>query len=380
MADKKNNGVPGKSSLGQLFAEQQRRLDDPAQLVQVLQSLAEQTSLHLEKRSARDFPKEWLVNALTTEFLKYCIEDDYVDLLPGRAVAVKALKELLSDDYCLSTPIVHFAGAVHDVATKSLMKDSKVAVRLGSGHDSCDIVGSVPLESGQPFLVSTRYYPFVSLLEQSIANPHYVNGVLNAFEERLRHCQAEDGIGALCFVEKAVGPVGALGMISSLVSRLQIPAFVYRASYWSSRAKLAGCVPSPKTKIVLVYDLFVTGEGIRQTAKDLYERFDLHVVVAVVLYSYDKSVIIDVDGRKIKIMAIGSNDALAEQIQCVILGQNETENIKRLPDGGTLADSPFERGGMGSAFPAENGTEPMQDELPAPQWRPRLGHYRQKKL
>ena len=378
MIDKKFNGARQKSAFAQLSAEQQRQLDDPTQLVAVLQRLAERTSLQLETATSQDFAKEWLVNALTTEFLKYCIEDDYVDLAPIQTRAAKALKELLSDSFTLNPAIERFAGVMQNIATRSLLKDQKVAVRLGSGRDGCDIVGSVPRKFCRPFLVSSLYYPFVSLLEQSIANPQYVEAVLNAFEVRLKYCEAENGVAALCFVEKAVGPVGALGMISSLVSKVQLPAFVYRASYWSTRSKLVGCVPKPKTKIALVYDLFVTGDGIRQTSKDLYERFDLQVVAAVVLYSYGKSDRITVDGREIKIMAIGSHDALSDQIERVVSRQTETENIKLLPEHGILADSRFGGRGMGSAFLADNKTKPMQDEHPAPQWRQRLGYYKQK--
>lgn len=61
---------------------------------------------------------------------------------------------------------------------------------------------------------------------------------------------------------------------------------IYREGSWLPRAQLAGSIPSSEAKILIVYDLVVTGTGIRDTIYELKRLHGLTVAAALVLFSY----------------------------------------------------------------------------------------------
>jgi orotate phosphoribosyltransferase len=182
--------------------------------------------------------------------------------------------------------------------------------------------------------------------------------VVDAFARCLVRLCDKEHISCLGFIEKIAGPVGALSMIPELVRELKLPACIYRADHWPTRATLAGYQLRPTDRIALVYDLIVTGDGIRQAAEDLKAKFGATVVAAVVLFGYGekRDKLDNVNGQTIPLEAIGWYNDFAAQIQKVQADKVvQTTNITTLSSGRRNSRSPAAGGGTGDSPPSHGG-------------------------
>ena len=151
---------------------------------------------------------------------------------------------------------------------------------------SLPIKGRVPRDPDELIPVSSEFYDFVAVLDDNLADPLYAQNMVHQFVARLKKLRADQGIKSICFIEKDAGPVGALTMLAQLVAGTGMPATIYRESKWSKTANFAGRRPLPKERVAFVYDLVVTGGGIRHAAKVLQTETQAVPCAALVLFSY----------------------------------------------------------------------------------------------
>lgn len=213
-------------------------------------------------------------------------------------------------------------------------------VRPGDeGSNGCHFAGVLAGSKGEMFQVSSQQKPFVAVLEDSLGDPLLAEGVTREFASHLNELKKSLNFSWLCFVEKEAGPVGAVCMTSALVTATGLPACVYRAGYWAQRAKVVGRQPARGTRIALVYDLIVSGKGIREVAHELRRTLGVSVVGAVVLYAYDGNDRIEADGEVIQVRALCSDRSLVAEIEKILEGAQETEHIKLLTNRRSLSSS-----------------------------------------
>lgn len=293
--------------------EQQQRNGEVGGFVSALQQIGSLTPFLHGEPSARQFAKAWILQSLATEFLRNVIEDDYVDLDPVRRKFSSAVLDLVGRDDWIDNTLEEILRSCRSVADAQVLAER--VVLHGDRFDASYRVA----QAGRPLIpVSKHSYAAVPILEDSVTDPALVGGVIDAFCRHINLFRDTDGITCLCFIEKDVGPVGAIGMLASLVRELKLPACIYRSGYWSPHAKLAGHRPIPTDRVVLVYDLLVSGDGIREAADDLKTCYGVTVVAAIVLLAYTRqSEIKTADGMSIRIDALQRYDDIAGHFEQV---------------------------------------------------------------
>lgn len=155
------------------------------------------------------------------------------------------------------------------------------------------------------FWVSNTTAMRVPILEESLGSPGENESVSGAFADRLRQLKDNLNLSRLCFIEKEMGPVGALSMMSSLVASTGLPACIYRETHWTNALSLAADRPRPGDRVAIVYDLVVTGAGITGAADILKELTGASTVAALVLCGYGpkRSELISPKGQRINLTA-----------------------------------------------------------------------------
>lgn len=83
-----------------------------------------------------------------------------------------------------------------------------------------------------------------------------------------------------------MGPVGAISMLSSLVAETGLPACIYRETRWAKGVAITADKPLSGDRILMVYDLIVTGAGIGAAADIVHEISGATTHAAVVLCGY----------------------------------------------------------------------------------------------
>lgn len=348
-------------------------------LIGAIQSLADNLGNSLENYSGQEFAHRWLLHTLANEILKYSIEDDRISIEGERKELATQLIALVSSRNWISKDVYSLLESYRKIATRKSFPvvGAEVSSPADENADSALFKGWIAKERSDHFQVSRKHVPFVSILEDSLCNPRYSEGVCNAFIQNLEQLKSECGINWICFVEKSAGPVGAIGMVSSIVSRLGMPACIFRAGYWSSNTKLVGCRPSSNDKVAIVYDLFVTGDGIKQVATEAWQLFNIPIVAAVVLYAYDsRKSIMTQDGRTVVVRSISRDASLSKEIHELMEGKTEQTAHIKLLENGRNDFSPAE--GRGS-FLSKNRRASMKRSTESDfSWKPRLVMYRHK--
>jgi orotate phosphoribosyltransferase len=367
--------------LEQVYASRTQQLANPHKLVEALLGLCGDMSQTLESIPTEKFAKGWLLHALATELLKYSIEDDYINLEDMRPDASAAFRDLLESDDWINLKLERFLEVCRKVAEKQAIPAQQVRIRIPTRSGNRQVTGWIAERDQPPIPVSSEYFPFVSLLEDSIVDPSLVRGIVEAFTERLVQLQEKEKISCLCFVEKGAGPIGAVSMLATLVGALNLPACIYRENYWAKRAKLVGYQPTISDRIALVYDLVVTGNGIRQVAKELKTKYDATVVAAVVLFGYDMSrKELESNDQTIKVESIGWYQNLASQVEEIRTKEvGETPDIIKVVSSlvanpRSIASTPRVAGGIEDAPPLQGGKSNMSPS-PSHRWNRSLSTY-----
>ena len=125
-----------------------------------------------------------------------------------------------------------------------------------------------PIEG--PFLVSSKFFPYLIDLDVNLSYPNSASSILKAYESLIKIQQKEKGINKLCFIRKRKGPNGALLTYAHLVKNT-LPGMLYREKYFYNDARIHGTSIEDEDKICLIYDLSVTGSGLQNCATFLKE-------------------------------------------------------------------------------------------------------------
>jgi hypothetical protein len=278
-------------------------------LASVLLDIQAEMASRLDFLSLEDFPKAWILYVLTGDLLKYSIEDDYVDVNVLRPALQSLSKLLLREDW-IDADLYKCIQIGSEVGKQRPLEPIHVSVSGKNAVDREAIFKAWIANPDQPIPVSSSFQKLIPILELNVADPEWVQGVVNGFESYLRRLRDKDGITHLCFVWKEAGPVGAISMLSSLVERVKLPACIYRLGYWSRRSRVTGSLPQAGDRVAIVYDLLVTGDGVRRIAENLKKDMEVTVAGAVVLLGYgERKDTLEVDGQVIKVHAFDWCDA-----------------------------------------------------------------------
>lgn len=240
----------------------------------------------LREARPKDFPRQWLLWALQAEIHRYSMEDDYVDSSAGVCEGAEAAFETLERSTDWVHPKLQAAlEACRALGTAAELPHAQEERLLEDGAERFPITMS--RADGQVGIsVSSMRARYVPIFEANLGDPHYCSGLISAFRRRLTDMQRTLGVNHLLFIEKEVGPVGAISMMSSLVEATGLPASIYRETHWAKRAAIAGREPAKGDRVAILYDLIVTGAGICNAADAVMSLRGAITVGSIVLCGY----------------------------------------------------------------------------------------------
>lgn len=250
----------------------------------------------------------WLLQKIATEVLRYSIEDDRVNcrFLAG-----------------LSDPMTHLFGSLDQKSPtdvfesigrilESLRELPKVGAHLKDVNIPALRGGLMPIkawisDSDKELIpVSSKLYPFMPNLDDSVSDPNLRRTIVNRFVDELKDLQTQYDATCLGFIQKTVGPIGALALASDLAHEVGLPWFAFREGYWLPDTQIAGSYkPGPDDKVIIVYDLYVTGGGIRHAVTSIASQLRAKTVGAVIFFTYGpQPQTIEVGGEEITIRSL----------------------------------------------------------------------------
>lgn len=240
----------------------------------------------LNSASRPEFSRAWLLRALGAELHRYSMEDDYIDMSSAPVhAAAEALTALEKSADWIHPKLVEYLLACRDIAMMAALPLGTDETKFESGGREWPLLSNVAI-SGTPFKVSNTTAHSVPIIENNLANPLYCEGVVSGFVEKVDILKRECGVTHLVFIEKEIGPVGAISMMASLVKGSGLPACIYRETHWAQRAAIAGEMPTAESRVAILYDLIVSGTGICNAADVVKEISGARSLAAVVLCGY----------------------------------------------------------------------------------------------
>jgi len=354
------------------------------EFVGALQLLSTELGRLLKDLPPSEFAKAWLLHSLAEELLKYSIEDDLVDLTGIRGLAAPQLASLIKRDDWLTDSLQESVNICRTLAIEQPLSARPVVVTTSESGHATHVKGRLSAKGQPKIQVSTKSFDFVPLLEDSVADPRFVNDVVSAFLRNIRELVRTESVTSLCFIEKEVGPVGAISMLSNLVADLGLPASIYRASHWNSRSQVAAYQPKPTDRILLVYDLLVTGDGIAQAAKDLRSRYGVEPVAVVVLFGFGhRRTELRVGDNTIKVSALGWHESYSDEFLNIKEELvTETKHVKSISDSDAWSDETptLDRRTAPTGVGSDNGGERMSRLQTVTRWKADLNAYRHLEL
>ena len=269
-----------------------------------------QETRELTRVTGPEFARTWLLRALRAELHRYSMEDDHIDIYGATYKSAEAALTVLDDsDDWIHPKLNAFLGGCREVATMDELPVKQVTRTVGTSGHTFDLMEQ-QAQGTVPFAVSNTTARRVPIIEANIGSPQYCRGVLSAFVHKIDILKAEEGVSHLGFIEKEMGPVGAISMVSSLVSATNLPACIYRETHWGERAAIAGHRPDEHARIAIIYDLIVTGAGICNAADIIKKTTAANTKAAVVLCGYGarRTRLTTENGQSIRIEALAWNE------------------------------------------------------------------------
>jgi hypothetical protein len=238
--------------------------------------------------NGRNFVKTWLIRTLQIELEKINFEDDPIDRSQEPYLeARKALEALKHSDEWLHPLLCRFVEKYKATENaEEIEYENRVYEIPANGHLGAPIDARIAKSDERLLQVSNLRTNYVPIIEETLANPVHCSKLEAAMIERLTQIVQEHQVTHLCFIEKELGPVGALLMFSAAVSATGKPGVIYRETHWPKRAALSGAIPGKDARIAIVYDLMVSGAGICHAASALRNLTGACTVAALVLFRY----------------------------------------------------------------------------------------------
>ena len=124
-------------------------------------------------------------------------------------------------------------------------------------------------------------------IDRLLSDPQSVETVSDYYVDMINETQSNgEEVHKLAFIEKNVGTIGALPLMSSIVSKAKIPGFVvrFRKDFPVGEIKCAyNKYPKEKEQVAIISDVVTAGSGIIK-AKDMISKYKSVVPYAGVLY------------------------------------------------------------------------------------------------
>lgn len=245
-----------------------------------------QDNHRLLNASDSEFAHLWLHKILHAELCRYSMENAYINLESKDYLkARRALAELEASRDWINPLLREFLVACRQTAKAPQLAIGQEVRQVKANGTTVPVRGRKALGTSL-FWVSRNKANYLPLVEENASNPEYSRGLLKAYASRINELKETAGVTHLCFIEKEMGPIGTLSMLSSLVIETNLPACIYRETHWAPTLALVGDKLSKKDRIAIVYDLLVTGAGIGGAADFLKDRTGADTVAAVILCGY----------------------------------------------------------------------------------------------
>lgn len=131
-------------------------------------------------------------------------------------------------------------------------------------------------------------YDIFPILDRNLTDPDFSKPICDWYLNTISKLKDAGEINTLCLIEKEFSAVGGLAMLSQLVYELELPCVIFRAGYWDQRVKIDGAMPSPDSKICVVFDVVYSGRMLSDVTRFLRENFGAEVKAAVVFFDFEK--------------------------------------------------------------------------------------------
>jgi hypothetical protein len=255
----------------------------------------------LDSASGTDYATNWFLRTFFIELTKHTIEDRYVDVRSSKVKdAIGAMTELCNTREWAHPKLVRALTALKELSSlaperfkfaRKRVADVTVVERIAEGQD--------------PFQISNRASRVVPIMEDSLGDPASCSSLIEAFAARVTTLKNELGVTHLLFIEKEIGPVGALPIMAALVAATNLPACVFRESFDQLQPSLDQ--PGANARVAIVYDMLVSGDGIKNVADRVREDVGASTVAAVVLRGYGSQIsdLHTAAGQHIKLETLG---------------------------------------------------------------------------
>jgi hypothetical protein len=281
----------------------------------------------------KSYAIEWIRRAFQVEVTRHTIEDRYVDL--GRKevlTAYRALSELKHSSDWMPVKLAKALSALRALTTLSTLPFELKRRPIG-GLDANTSVFERIAQGSLLFQISSRSARTVPIMEDSLGDPLTSPGLVDAFARRINRAKFELRLTHLVFIEKEIGPVGALPMLSQIVSATNLPASIFREQHWELQVSVNP--PGPDARIGIVYDMMVTGAGIENVADKIQRDFGASTIAAFVLRAYGNRIpeMRTRQGQAIKLDAIEWAEAEPSAIPTLLSSRAESET----PNGSEVA-------------------------------------------
>lgn len=350
------------------FVEGLRRENGIASLLKFTEKLGEfLNSLPSDKLDV--YRQLWPLYSSAKEILQYVVGDKRVD--------VDSLDEQLSNDIDdlfrkkkdLNELTTDFIRMCHDLKQRTVLEPLHVLLEISSDlGDKCRVNALIPKDN-QPLMrisiESSDRFCLRPVLEESLANPELCAGISNVYERKIKHIMSRYNIDFLMFIERSMGPIGSgLFMLSELVSRLNLPACVFRQGVLSPHGQFVGTFPEQRHRVLVTYDLISTGTALESAARHLRDTHNVLPTAALTLFGYSpniRSIVIDNGSFPVECMAYYDDFRdEAEQIRRSSLSLN-SEIPVLMPQARNLS------GASSNAQPPLEAMSPRNNDHGAPQ-------------
>ena len=234
----------------------------------------------LGKATGCDYAVRWFARNNCVELTKHTMEDRYVDLESSEVKdAMGAMAELRDTQDWVHPKLIRVLTALKGLSTLAQQRFN-FSRKQSAG---LSIVERIADGKGL-FQISSRSSRVVPVMEDSLGDPVSCATLIEGFAARVAELKMTLGITHLLFIEKEIGPVGALPMMAALVAATKLPAVVFRESFDQLQRSMDH--PGPQSRIAIVYDMVVSGDGIKIVADRVQEEVGASTVAAVVLRAY----------------------------------------------------------------------------------------------
>lgn len=178
-----------------------------------------------------------------------------------------------------------FGGYLQDIS-RSRKRGNEIIVE-GPGERRAKLFVA-PIE-GERIFFGDQWEEVFPNLDDNLSDYEFSEPICNWYLDIIGKLKEEKKVNALCFIEKPYSCVGGLSLMPLLVTKLELPATLYRASYWDKEPRIAGTRPSWESQFCFVYDIVVGGATLSEANSFLKENYGAKANSAVVFFDFEKN-------------------------------------------------------------------------------------------